>query len=79
MHLVVQKRDLADKLPDLPGHLMDIFDEAKRQACIFYDDSNYSLMADAHLALEGKCRDFCDDQRQDGLAANRRNLEFFIG
>jgi len=79
MHLMVMKRDLADKLPDLPGQLMETFDEAKRQAYGFYDDSNYSLMADARLALEGERRDFGDDPWTNGLAANRKNLERFIG
>jgi hypothetical protein len=76
---MVMKRDLADRLPELPNELMGMFDEAKRQAYGFYDDSNYALMADTRLALEGERRDFGDDPWRNGLAANRKNLERFIG
>lgn len=79
MHLMVMKRDLAERFPDLPCELMGAFDEARRQAYSYYDDSNYSLMADARLALEGERRDFGDDPWRNGLAANRKNLERFIG
>jgi 4,5-dihydroxyphthalate decarboxylase len=79
MHLMVMKRDLADRLPELPNELMGMFDEAKRQAYGFYDDSNYALMADTRLALEGERRDYGDDPWRNGLAANRKNLERFIG
>ncbi|MGE3245728.1 MAG: ABC transporter substrate-binding protein [Beijerinckiaceae bacterium] len=79
MHLIVMKRELAERFPELPRDLISVFDEAKRQAYQYYDDSNYSLMADARLALEAERRDFGPDPWPNGLAANRKNLERFIG
>lgn len=79
MHLMVMKRSLAEEFPNLPRDLIAIFDEAKRQAYQYYDDSNFSIMADARLALEGERHDFGGDPRQNGFAANKKNLDRFIG
>lgn len=79
MHLMVMKRELADRHPDLPRALIGVFEDAKRQAYQYYDDSNFSVMADARLALEAERRDFGPDPWPNGFVANRKNLERFIG
>ena len=79
MHLMVMKKELAEKHPDLPCELIDLFDEAKRQAYQFYDDSNYALLVDARLTIERERQLFGADPMPNGLAANKKNLDRFIG
>jgi 4,5-dihydroxyphthalate decarboxylase len=78
MHLVVLKRELADRMPELPRELVRMFDEAKALAYEYYSDSNYSLLADARMLYEQQRRDFGDDPWPNGLARNRKNLQQFI-
>jgi 4,5-dihydroxyphthalate decarboxylase len=79
MHLMVLKRDLAEKHPELPRDLLATFEQAKRIALAYYDDSNYSLLADARILLEQQRADFGEDPWPNGLKANARNLAQFIG
>jgi len=79
MHLMVMKRELAEKLPELPRELQRMFDEAKNLAYGYYDDSNYSLLVDARTLYEGQRADFGADPWPNGFRANRRNLAQFIG
>ena len=52
MHLVVLKRDLAERFPELPRELQRMFEEAKKLAYDYYADSNYSLLVDARMLYE---------------------------
>ena len=52
MHLVVLKRDLAEKFPELPRELQRMFDDAKKLAFDYYADSNYSLLVDGRTLYE---------------------------
>jgi len=79
MHVVVLKRELADKFPELPRELLRTFEQAKKLAFTYYEDSNYSLMVDGRMLYEQQRRDFSEDPWPNGLAANRKNLEQFIG
>ena len=79
MHLVVMRRDVAERFPELPRELMDTFEAAKRLAWTYYDDSNFSLLVDARNLLEEQRATFGDDPWPFGLRANRKNLEQFIG
>ena len=79
MHLVVMKRDLADRHPELPRELIATFESAKKLAWRYYDDSNFSLLVDARNLLEEQRASFGDDPWPNGFAANRKNLEQFIG
>jgi 4,5-dihydroxyphthalate decarboxylase len=79
MHLVVLKRDLAEKLPELPCELLRMFDEAKKLAYDYYADSNYSLLIDGRMLYEQQQRDFGADPWPNGFKCNRKNLEQFIG
>jgi len=79
MHLMVLKRDLAEKYPELPRELLNTFEQAKQLALSCYDDSNYSLLADARLLFEQQRADFGDDPWANGFKANAKNLTQFIG
>jgi 4,5-dihydroxyphthalate decarboxylase len=79
MHLIVVRRELLEREPWLARALFDMFEAANRQVHEYYDDPNYSILAWG--------RDVFEEQRQamganlwpSGLAANRRDLEQFIG
>jgi 4,5-dihydroxyphthalate decarboxylase len=79
MHLVVMKRSVAERFPELPRELMHTFEAAKRLAWTYYEDSNYSLLIDARNLAEEQRATFGPDPWPYGLAANRSNLEQFIG
>ena len=78
MHLIVMKRELAGMVPGLPRALIRLFDQARQLAYGYYDDSNYSLLADARTLYEQQREDFGDNLWPNGLKANRKNLEQFI-
>ena len=79
MHVVVLKRELADRLPELPRELLQTFERAKKLAFAYYDDSNYSLLVDGRTLYEQQWRDFGNDPWPNGFKANRKNLEQFVG
>ena len=79
MHLVVLKRDLAERFPELPRELQRMFDEAKKLAYDYYADSNYSLLVDARMLYEQQQKEFGADPWPNGFKSNRSNLERFIG
>jgi 4,5-dihydroxyphthalate decarboxylase len=79
MHLMVLKRELADKHPELPRELLRTFEQAKALASGYYDDSNYSLLVDARMLLEQQRANFGDDPWPNGFKANAKNLSQFIG
>ena len=78
MHLMVLKRELAEKHPELPRELMQTFDQAKALAYSYYDDSNYSLLADARMLLEQQRAEFSADPWPNGFKANAKNITQFI-
>ncbi len=79
MHVVVVKRELAEKFPELPRELLRTFEQAKQLALAYYEDSNYSLLVDARMLYEQQRSDFGADPWPNGFKANRKNLEQFIG
>jgi 4,5-dihydroxyphthalate decarboxylase len=79
MHLIVLKRELVKRLPELPHELLRMFDDARNLAYGYYDDSNYSLLVDARTLYERQRADFGNDPWPNGFKANRKNLEQFIG
>jgi 4,5-dihydroxyphthalate decarboxylase len=79
MHLMVIRRALADAYPELPREIMRMCQEAQELAYSYYDDSNYSLLAWSRNALEEQRQRLGADPWTSGLAANRQNLEDFIG
>ena len=79
MHMMVMKRELADARPDLPLALMEMHDRAKALAYSYYDDSNYALLAWSRNALEEQRRVLGTDPWTSGFAANKKNIDQFIG
>ena len=79
MHLIGIRRDRVAENPGLPGAVMEMWEDAKRQAYEFYDDSNYALLAWVRGAYEEQRDALGRDPWPSGLAANRANLDRFIG
>ena len=79
MHLVVIKRDLAEKFPELPRELQRMFDDAKKLAYDYYADSNYSLLVDGRTLYEQqqtglRCRsvaEWLQEQSQESRTVHR--------
>lgn len=78
MHLIVLKRDLAVRVPELPNALIGMWEEAKRQACDYYSDPGFSVLAFARNEYETQRDQAAADIWPSGLKANRANLERFI-
>ena len=78
MHLLVFKNELAEALPNLPKALMEMWEDAKRQAAEFYEDPGYSEMAFARNAFEEEQDIFGTDTWPTGLTANYASVERFM-
>ena len=78
MHIMVLKRELAERHPELPRDLVRMFDEARGLAYSYYDDSNYSLLVDGRTLYEQQRAEYGADPWPNGFQANRKNLEQFI-
>jgi len=79
MHLMVMKRRLADDRPDLGPALIAMFEDAKRRALDYYDDSNYSMLLWSRYLLEEQRARLAADVWPNGFKANRKNVAQFIG
>ena len=79
MHLVAIRDERVRERPALPRELMALFDEAKRIAWDFYHDPGYALLAFARTEYERQMAVLGADPWTSGLAANRANLEHFVG
>jgi 4,5-dihydroxyphthalate decarboxylase len=78
MHLIVAKRELVERHPDLPREIMNMFEEAKRIAYGYYDDSGYSLIVWSRNAYEEQRATLGMDPWINGFKANRKNLAQFL-
>jgi 4,5-dihydroxyphthalate decarboxylase len=78
MHLMVAKRELIERQPELVRDLMAMFEEAKRIAYQYYDDSDYSLIVWSRNAYEEQRKTLGNDPWVNGFKANRRNLAQFL-
>lgn len=79
MHVVALKDDIAERYPDLPGFLIDAFEEADRLSSAYMADPNWSRLAWMKYTREEEQRRLGAALWSSGLAANRPNLETFIG
>jgi 4,5-dihydroxyphthalate decarboxylase len=79
MHLVAIREETVRARPALPRELMALFAEAKRIAWDFYHDPGYALLAFSRNQYEREQRLLGADPWTAGIAANRANLERFIG
>lgn len=77
MHVLAFKKELAQKHPQLPQALYDVFEQARRRAMERWIDPNWSMILWGRRELERQNR-LCDfDPWRNGLDANRKNLERF--
>lgn len=79
MHLVALKDSSVERHPTLPGILMDAFASADALSATYLADPNWSRMPWAKYTIEAEAEAFGRNLWTAGLAANRANLERFIG
>jgi 4,5-dihydroxyphthalate decarboxylase len=77
MHVVAFKRETAERHPELAHALFAVFEEARRLARSRWDDPNWSLLIWGRHELERQESLAGFDPWQNGLQANRKNLERF--
>lgn len=77
MHVLAFKRELAERYPELPSALYDIFERARERAAQRWVDPNWSMVMWGRRELERQEK-LCEfDPWQNGLKANRKNIERF--
>ena len=80
MHVLVFRDEVLNEHPWVARSLMDVFEEARRSCEHFYaEDPNWSVLAWGRHAYEEQRRLLGEDPWKNGFAANRANLERFIG
>jgi 4,5-dihydroxyphthalate decarboxylase len=77
MHVLAFKKELAQAHPELPRALFDIFEEARRRALRRWDDPNWSMAIWGRREIERQSAVCRFDPWQNGLEANRKNIERF--
>lgn len=77
MHVLAFKKQLADRHPDLPKALYEIFEQARRRAAQRWIDPNWSMAIWGRGELERQNKLCKFDPWQNGLEANRKNIERF--
>jgi 4,5-dihydroxyphthalate decarboxylase len=77
MHVLAYKKELAEKYPELPRALYEIFEQARRRAAERWVDPNWSMIMWGRCELERQMELCKVDPWKNGLAANRKNLERF--
>ncbi len=78
MHVIAFNRALADRMPHLPHALIEMWEEAKRQTCEYYDDPGFALLAFSRNEFEAQRDTLAPDLWPSGVKANRANLARFI-
>ena len=79
MHVVALKEETVARNPDLPAQLMAAFADAARIVADYLHDPNWSRLAWTKYTLEDEERAFERPLWTSGIAANRANLDRFIG
>lgn len=77
MHVLAFKKELAQKNPELPHALYDIFELARQRAMQRWVDPNWSMAIWGRRELERQAKLCSFDPWRNGLEANRRNIEQF--
>ena len=77
MHVLAFRRDLSERHPELPAALFDIFEQARRKALQRWNDPNWSMLLWGRRELERQQKVCNFDPWQNGLEANRKNIERF--
>lgn len=77
MHVLAFRKQLAQREPELPKALYDIFEQARLQALQRWADPNWSMVMWGRRELERQ-ETLCNfDPWRNGLEANRKNIERF--
>jgi len=79
MHVLAVRPGLIEREPWLAAALAEMHQQSMRLAREYYDDPNYSLFAFAPYGQERESHMLAADLWPSGLAANRCDLECFIG
>jgi 4,5-dihydroxyphthalate decarboxylase len=77
MHVLAFQKQLAQRQPELPRALYDIFEQARLQALKRWADPNWSMMMWGRRELERQGTLCNFDPWRNGLEANRKNIERF--
>ena len=77
MHVLAYKKELAERHPELPRALYDVFEQARQRATERWVDPNWSLVMWGRRELERQNALCSFDPWQNGLEANRKNIERF--
>ena len=78
MHLMVFHEELVEREAWLPSAMIDMWEDAKRQAMDFYSDPGYALLGFARSEYESQLQALGPDPWPSGLKPNKKNLEQFI-
>jgi len=77
MHVLAFKKELAQRHPELPRALYEIFEQARERAAQRWLDPNWSMVMWGRRELERQEKLCGFDPWQNGLEANRKNIEQF--
>ena len=77
MHVLAFKKELAEQHPELPKALYAIFEQARQRALQRWVDPNWSMAIWGCRELERQNKLCKFDPWQNGLEANRKNIERF--
>jgi 4,5-dihydroxyphthalate decarboxylase len=78
MHVAAYRRSAAERCPELPRALFDAFEQARQLARERWNDPNWSLLLWGKQELERESGLQSRDPWQNGLAANRKNIQDFV-
>ena len=79
MHIVALRKAVVERRPELPMQLMSAFESAHRIADGYFDDPGWSRLAWTKYTREREAAALGTRLWPLGVAANRANLERFIG
>jgi 4,5-dihydroxyphthalate decarboxylase len=77
MHVLAYKKELAEKHPEVPRALFDIFEQSRGRAMQRWVDPNWSMVMWGRKELERQIGLCSFDPWKNGLEANRKNIERF--
>ena len=77
MHVLAYKKELAEHHPELPRALYVIFEQARQRATQRWADPNWSMVLWGRRELERQNSILAFDPWQNGVEANRKNIERF--
>jgi 4,5-dihydroxyphthalate decarboxylase len=77
MHVLAFKREAAERYPELPLALFELFEKARRKALLRWNDPNWSMLLWGRRELERQRGVCAFDPWANGLENNRANIERF--